>query len=110
MRQGRLEAPSAGQTLHFWLTWGNHCPMLPFKRGRAMPTIKTFDNCKIAIFADDHRPPHFHILGRDFKALVEIGTLAVLAGDARKARAALAWATANRDLLRAAWARYNKLR
>lgn len=27
----------------------------------SMPTIHRFANCKIAIYADGHMPPHFHI-------------------------------------------------
>ena len=54
-----------------------------------LPTIQRFANCKISIYADDHMPPHFHIEGRGFRALVEIGTMAVMAGDVRKARTAM---------------------
>lgn len=70
-----------------------------------MPTIRRFANCKIAIYADDHLPPHFHIEGRGFRALVEIETLEVRAGDIRRAAEALEWAASNRDLLRAEWNR-----
>ncbi|WP_166142966.1 DUF4160 domain-containing protein [Methylosinus sp. RM1] len=70
-----------------------------------MPTIRRFANCKIAIYADDHLPPHFHIEGRGFRALVEIETLEVRAGDVRRAAEALEWAASNRDLLRAEWNR-----
>jgi hypothetical protein len=70
-----------------------------------MPTIRRFANCKIAIYADDHLPPHFHIEGRGFRALVEIETLEVRAGDIRGAAEALEWAASNRELLRAEWHR-----
>ncbi|WP_036290455.1 DUF4160 domain-containing protein [Methylosinus sp. PW1] len=70
-----------------------------------MPTIRRFANCKIAIYADDHLPPHFHIEGRGFRALIEIETLEVRAGDIRRAAEALEWAAANRELLRAEWNR-----
>lgn len=70
-----------------------------------MPTIRRFANCKIAIYADDHLPPHFHIEGRGFRAVVEIETLAVRAGDIRRAAEAMEWAESNKDLLRAEWAR-----
>ena len=56
-----------------------------------MPTIRRFTNCKIAIYADDHMPPHFHIEGRGFRGLVEIETMVVRAGDVRKAREAMGW-------------------
>jgi len=73
-----------------------------------MPTIRRFANCKISIYADDHMPPHFHIEGRDFRALVEIDTMVVRAGDIRKAREAMTWARANIALLRLEWARLNR--
>ena len=73
-----------------------------------MPTIQRFASCKIAIYADDHMPPHFHIEGRGFRVLVEIGTMKVRTGDSRKAGDAMAWAQANDTLLRAEWARLNR--
>jgi len=53
-------------------------------------------------------PPHFHIEGRGFRVLVEIGTMTVLAGDDRKARTAMEWARKNMKLLRAEWSRLNR--
>lgn len=73
-----------------------------------MPTIHRFANCKIAIYADDHLPPHFHIEGRDFRAVVEIETLSVRAGAVRRATEAMEWAALNLDVLRAEWARLNR--
>jgi hypothetical protein len=73
-----------------------------------MPTIRRFANCKIAIYADDHIPPHFHIEGRGFRAIVEIETMAVRAGDVRKAAEAMEWAASNIELLRAEWTRLNR--
>jgi hypothetical protein len=73
-----------------------------------MPTIQRFANCKIVIYADDHMPPHFHIEGRTFRAVVEIETLRVRAGNTRHVPEALAWAKANHDLLRREWHRLNR--
>ena len=73
-----------------------------------MPTVRRFGNCKIAIYADDHMPPHFHIEGRGFRALVEIDTMTVRAGNVGKAPEAMAWARKNADLLRAEWGRLNR--
>jgi Domain of unknown function (DUF4160) len=72
-----------------------------------MPTIHRFANCKIAIYADDHLPPHFHIEGRGFRAMVEIETMDVLAGNAHKAPDALKWAREN-IALRNEWLRLNR--
>jgi len=55
-----------------------------------MPTIRRLAACKIAIYADNHMPPHFYIEGRGFRAIVEIETLAVRAGNMRRAGEAMA--------------------
>lgn len=73
-----------------------------------MPTIRRFANSKIAIYADDHDPPHFHIEGRGFRAVVEIETMLVRAGDVRKAAEAMDWAASNQDVLWAEWTRLNR--
>jgi hypothetical protein len=73
-----------------------------------MPTIRRFANCKLSIYADDHMPPHFHIEGRGFRALVEIETMTVRAGDVRKAHEAMNWARQKIELLRIEWARLNR--
>ena len=74
----------------------------------AVTTIRRFANCKIAIYPDDHPPAHFHIEGRGFRAIVEIKSLRVRAGDVRKASAAMKWAGANRGLLQTEWLRLNR--
>jgi hypothetical protein len=73
-----------------------------------VPTIRRFAACKIAIYADDHLPPHFHIEGRGFRAVIEIETMTVRAGEARSAQEAIVWARANRETLRAEWVRLNR--
>ena len=62
------------------------------------------------MYADDHRPPHFHIVGPDFQVLVEIGDLAIIAGAARRRdiMAAMGWAEQNRALLMAKWTELNE--
>lgn len=72
-----------------------------------MPTIRRFATCKIAIYADDHMPPHFHIEGRGFRAIVDIKPLAVRAGNVRRAGDAMAWARENIDLIQSEWDRLN---
>ena len=73
-----------------------------------MPTIHRFANCKIAIYADDHMPPHFHIEGRTFRALVEIHTWRVRAGRIRHVPEVMAWARENQALLLREWHRLNQ--
>lgn len=53
-------------------------------------------------------PAHFHIEGRGFRAIVEIETMVVRAGNVRRARDALAWAGDNVELLWSEWLRLNR--
>jgi hypothetical protein len=54
-----------------------------------------------------HSAP-LYIEGRGFRAVVEIETLALRAGDVRKATEAMEWAALNTELLRAEWTRLNQ--
>lgn len=75
-----------------------------------MPTLQRFGAVTVRMYADDHRPPHFHIVGPDFQVLVRISDLSVIAGAARPAqmREALAWARAQREFLALKWAELNE--
>jgi hypothetical protein len=73
-----------------------------------VPTIRRFSACKISIYADDHVPPHFHIEGRGFRAIIEIETMVVRVGEIRRAADAMIWARENIELLRIEWARLNR--
>jgi hypothetical protein len=75
-----------------------------------VPTIQRFGAVNVRIYADDHRPPHFHIVGREFQVLVRISDLAVIAGEARPAQIAeaMAWARLNREMLALRWAELNE--
>jgi Domain of unknown function (DUF4160) len=53
-------------------------------------------------------PPHFHIEGRTFRAVVEIETLWVRAGNTRHVPEVRAWARQNLELLRHEWLRLNR--
>ena len=55
----------------------------------------------LRMYADDHRPPHFHIVAPDFQVLVRISDLAVISGEARPAQIAeaIAWARDHRESL-----------
>ena len=57
------------------------------------------------MYADDHRPPHFHIIGPDFQVVVRISDLTVIAGTARRGQVAeaLAWAMQHREMLALKW-------
>ncbi|WP_425351471.1 DUF4160 domain-containing protein [Methylocystis bryophila] len=43
------------------------------------------------MYADDHRPPHFHIVAPDFQVLVRISDLAVIAGRPKPGRWPRRW-------------------
>ncbi|HYF85152.1 DUF4160 domain-containing protein [Azospirillum sp.] len=66
-------------------------------------------NARVYIYADDHNPPHFHIVGPDFNALVRINDLALLKGTAPPdtMRKVLEWAGENRPLLALRWIEIN---
>jgi Domain of unknown function (DUF4160) len=59
-----------------------------------VPTISSFLGITIAMFFDDHGPPHFHARHADGRAKVRIDTLDVIASDLdhRHTRYVLAWA------------------
>ena len=75
-----------------------------------MPTLQRFGAVSIRMYADDHNPPHFHIIGAAFQVLVRIDDLSILAGDARRGQLAdaLAWARSNRDALLRTWLELNE--
>ena len=70
-----------------------------------MPTIQRFGAAKLCMYADDHHPPHFHIVGPDFQVLVRIADLVVFQGEARpnQIAEAMAWARAHQNLLARRW-------
>ena len=75
-----------------------------------MPTLKRFGAASVRIYADDHHPPHFHIVGSDFQVLVRITDLAVIKGEAKTGQIAEAmeWARTNRESLALKWAELNE--
>lgn len=74
-----------------------------------MPTIVRIGGLKIQVFADDHFPPHFHIVRGDMEVLVSMRDLSILKGKRyhREIEEAMEWARQNVDFLRKEWARLN---
>lgn len=74
-----------------------------------MPTIIRIGGQKIQVFADDHYPPHFHIVGSDFEVLVSMRDLSILKGGRyhREVKAAMEWAEQNLDVLQKMWTNLN---
>lgn len=72
-----------------------------------MPRISAFYGIIIAMYYDDHPPPHFHAKYGEYEAQVAITTGHLLNGDLpRRARALVEeWTGLHRDELMADWVR-----
>ena len=70
-----------------------------------MPTVKNFGSYRIMLFAEDHNPPHVHVIGREFQAKVNIRDAEISVGTipSQHRRQALTWIADNRDQLMAKW-------
>lgn len=75
-----------------------------------MPILQRFGSVSLRTYADDHRPPHFHVVAPDFQVLVRISDLTVIAGEARASdiAEALAWARNHQEMLALKWAELNE--
>ena len=65
-----------------------------------MPEISRFFGIIIAMFFNDHAPPHFHVRYGDQRAIVEIETLRILEG---KLSPRIECASQHQDELREDW-------
>lgn len=75
-----------------------------------MARLHTVGNATIRVYANDHMPPHFHVVTPDTEALVEIATLVVLKGALPTGwvgRDVAAWSAANKQDIIAEWNRTN---
>ena len=72
-----------------------------------MPRICQFFGITIAMYFNDHAPPHFHAYYGEYEALVVIETLDVYEGGLPRRALALVleWAVLNRSALWANWER-----
>jgi len=70
-----------------------------------MPEICRFLGITIAMYFDDHNPPHFHIHYNEYRALMEIQTLNIISGrlPARIRGLVEEWAESNQDILMTMW-------
>jgi len=71
---------------------------------KIMPVIQRFSQSRVRINANDHPPPHFHVLMNDGReAWVTIAELKIVHGrvSAREIDDVLAWAEINRGMLAA---------
>jgi hypothetical protein len=74
-----------------------------------MPILVRFAGFEIAMYFEDHNPPHVHVVGREFEMLVAIRDGAVLIGDApaKVRKVAMPWIAANRAMLLAKWEEFH---
>ena len=72
-----------------------------------MPRISEFYGIVIAMFYNDHEPPHFHAIYGERRALITIASKEVIAGSLprRALRMALEWAINHESELRDNWER-----
>ena len=70
-----------------------------------MPEICRFYGIIIAMFYDEHNPPHFHARYGDFKVSIDIQTLSVLEGNfpPRALGLVIEWASLHRNELIDNW-------
>lgn len=75
-----------------------------------MPTLKRLANGKIAMYANEHGEPHFHVESPEGRCSVSIVRLAVIVGTVKGTVLieALTWASENRELLLARWKELNR--
>ena len=72
-----------------------------------MPEISRFFGIVVALYYDDHPPPHFHVRYGEYRAILEIETPAVLFGDLphRVLGMVVEWAASHRAELEENWGR-----
>ena len=75
-----------------------------------MPEIIRFARSVLRMYADDHRPPHFHVVGPDFAVVVDLSTFELISGEARlkDIAEALVWAKKNQTTLEKLWQQLNE--
>ena len=66
-----------------------------------MPVVAVVDGVKIAFYANEHPPAHFHAAIAEHRAVFDIVTLEIIAGwlPTAKRRAVLSWAASRKDAL-----------
>jgi hypothetical protein len=66
-----------------------------------MPVVAIIDGVKIAFYASEHPPAHFHALIAEHRAVIDIASAKIVAGSlpvAKRTRV-LEWAAARRQVL-----------
>lgn len=75
-----------------------------------MPTIARLGPVAIRLFADDHNPPHFHVVTVEQQAMIRLDDLEMIGGELNRVHLELApeWARTNRGKLQDEWKRLNE--
>jgi Domain of unknown function (DUF4160) len=76
-----------------------------------MPCVRQLSNSKVYVYArGEHPPPHFHLVGPGWEAVIDIATLRVTRGEAPSGDLAEAinWARANKQPLLDKWSELNE--
>lgn len=75
-----------------------------------MPELQRFGAVSLRMYADDHHPPHFHVVSPSFEVIVRLADFAVVAGVARanEIEQAMRWARENALELDAKWKELNE--
>lgn len=75
-----------------------------------MPRISEFFGIIVAMYFDDHAPPHFHVKYAEHEGVISINTLELIEGDLPRRALALVleWATLHRKELSADWDKAQK--
>jgi hypothetical protein len=70
-----------------------------------MPVLHNAGSYVIAMYFEDHNPPHVHVVGLDFEGLVAISDLVVFRGSipSKFSRDAFKWIDDNRKMLFGKW-------
>ena len=70
-----------------------------------MPTVAIVEGANLLMYANDHAPPHFHVLFAEHRAVIDIQTLKLSRGELPRAKlkAITKWAAPRRMRLLKAW-------
>jgi hypothetical protein len=70
-----------------------------------MALIARIEGAKLLMYANDHPPPHFHVLYAEHRAVIDIRTLRLSRGELPKSklRAIVTWGRTRQRALLGAW-------
>ena len=74
-----------------------------------MPTLHRESNWKVAVYANEHGVPHFHVESPEGRCSVSVEAMKVMAGEVppRILRAAISWASEHKAELHDKWLELN---